>query len=543
MKKPRSILSLLLALLLTLALFAACSSDEKSTDTPANSTAATQGANDDDTGESSNEGGDNVSTAVTIGYTGGHYICYPSSSITEDFICQSMVYDKLFEIDEYTGEYTSRVLDSYKWADDVTLVMTLKDGIFFSDGKQMTGEDVLFSLENYVLQGEATDKYSYYQHIDFEASSISDDGMTVSLVWTMPYGPAQRQLNCSIMQKEFTEAHNDSDEIWYTAPVGSGPYEITDCVINSYVTFSLREDYWNSDYSYDAAEITLKFYSDETAMYVDYQSGNLDALYNISTTVAEQIEAAGGSQGSVQYISNNDVSLIILNEDNEFLSDPAVREAIAYALDMDYITEIAYGILGTTAYSHYASTFDCYVKQDGYEYNIEKAKQLLADAGYSEGEITISWVSPDMSPQPSIGEAIQGLLSMVGINVNVQCYEFATALGMYLDGNADIMMMTVNGGNPTGEPDQCLSAFSASAPFICMSIEDETYNSYLSTGLTTVDEQARWEAYKLADQWLYDNFNALPLCETLAAIAYNSRIASFDQSSVGKGCLGALKLA
>ena len=48
------------------------------------------------------------------------------------------------------------------------------------------------------------------------------------------------------MQKEFTQAHDNADQIWYTGPVGSGPYEITDCVQDSYVTFTLRDDYWNT---------------------------------------------------------------------------------------------------------------------------------------------------------------------------------------------------------------------------------------------------------------------------------------------------------
>ncbi len=406
----------------------------------------------------------------------------------------------------------------------------------------MTMEDVLFSLENYIIQGEATDKYTYYQYIDFDASTISDDGMTLTLVWQMVYGSAERVLNCSIMQKEFTEAHDSSEEIWYTAPVGSGPYEITDCVLDSYVTFTLRDDYWNTDYTYDATEITLKFYTDENSMYMDYQAGNLDVLYGIGTTVASQVEA-DSSIGTVQYVSNNDVSYIILNEDNEYLSDPAVREAIAYALDMDYITEVAYGVLGTTAYSHYASTFDCYTEHEGYTYDVDYAKQLLEEAGYSDGEITLTWLSPDVSPQPEVGEAVQALLDMIGINVTVETYELATTLSMYIEGEGDIMIMTVNGGNPTKEPYQCLSAFMGGAVFSSYSIEDETYNSYLDASQNTIDEDERWAAFQLADDWLYENFNALPICETLSAIVYNDRIASFNQSAVGKSCLGALELS
>lgn len=532
----KKITALLLCLVMLVSMLVGCGGSE----TPAASAAEnTTSAAANDPAAPAGEG----SAAVTIGYVGGHYACYPSSVNSDDFIQQGMVYDKLFEVDDNTGEYKSRVLQSYEWTDDQTLVMTLKDGITFSDGKQMTAEDVLFSIHNYIDQGEATDKYMYYQYIDFDASSISEDGMTLTLVYQMPYGPAERTLNCAIMEKEFTEAHDNADQIWFTGPVGSGPYMITDCVQDSYVTFTLREDYWNKDYTYDAKEITLKFYSDETAMYMDYQAGNLDAIYGIGTTVASQIEAAGGSQGTVQYISNNDVSFVILNEENQYLADPAVREAIACALDMSFITEVAYGVLGKPAVSHYATTFDCYSEHEGYTTDVEKAKKLLDDAGYKEGEISIKWVSPDMAPQPQVGEAIQAQLQMIGINVSVESYDLPTALGMYLEGQSDIMMMTVNGGNPTCEPYQSLSAFSGGAPFTCMSIEDETFNSYLDTGLNSVDNNARWEAYKKADQWLYDNFNALPICETLSAVAYNSRIASFNQSAVGKGCLGALKLA
>lgn len=531
MMKVKKMIATLLCLALSISLLAGCGGS-------GNGETNSGGGN----GSGNTNAGADGGTSVTIGYVGTDYACYPSSPTSSDFIKQSMVYDKLFEVDDTTGEFTSRVLESYDWTDDRTLVMTLKDGITFSDGTEMTMDDVLFSLENYITQGSTTDKYTYYQYIDFDATTVSEDGKTLILVWQNTYGAALRVLNCSIMQREFTEAHDSTDEIWYTAPVGSGPYEITEAVQDSYVTFALREDYWNTDYTYDATEITLQFYTDENAMYMDYQAGNLDVMYGVGTTVASEVEAAG-NLGTVQYVSNNDVSYIILNEDNEYLSDPAVREAIAYALDMDYITEVAYGVLGTDANSHYAANFDCYVEHEGYTYDIEHAKQILENAGYADGEITLTWLSPDTTPQPEVGEAVQALLQQIGINVNVETYELVTTLDMYIQGQGDIMMMTVTGGNPTSEPYLALSSFMGGAVFSSFSIEDETYNSYLDASLNTVDEAERWEAFKAADDWLYENYNALPICETVSAIVYNSRISSFDQSAVGKSCLGSLTLA
>lgn len=307
-------------------------------------------------------------TAVTIGYVANHDPAYPSSPNFDDFIQQGMIYDKLFDVDDETGEFVTRLLESYEWTDETTLHMVLKDGITFNDGTTMTMEDVLFSLQNY-MAAPTTDKNQYYAHIDFDASVISEDGMTLDLVWKDAYGPALRTLNCSIMEKAFTEEHiEDTDEIWYTAPVGSGPYVVKECVKDSYVVYELREDYWDTSRTFDATEITLKFYTDESAMYMDFAAGNLDVIYDISAEIAANIEA-DPSLGTVSLTPDNDVVYIQINEDKEILSDPLVREAIAYALDMEYITDVCYGALGTPATSHFASGFDAYVEHELYPYD------------------------------------------------------------------------------------------------------------------------------------------------------------------------------
>lgn len=535
--KMKRVIALVLSVTM-MASLAACQSSGASADSASGSASGSASASTSEcTIQSVNEGTKNV----TIGYVGTDEASYPSSSISNDFITQMMIYDKLFEVDDTTGEYVSRILDSYSWNDDNTqFTFTLKDGITFADGNQMTAEDVIFSFQNYINNGTTTDKYPYLQYIDFDACTA--DGLTGTIVYTQEYGPAENNFDICIMEKAFTEQHDESDEIWYTDPVGSGPYQITDEKRDSYITFTKRDDYWNSDYTYDCDQITLKFYTDETAMYSDYQSGELDAIYDISTTVADQINAASGTQGTVNYVSNNDCTLLTLNDSTEELQDANVREAIAYALDMDAIADIAYGSECTEAKSHFASTFDCYTEHDGYAYDPDKAKQILEDAGYKDGDITLDFVAVNTDPQPQIAEAVQGYLAAIGITVNVSSYDLGTALGMYIDNESDMSVFNVNGGNPTHEPYQTLSAVTEDATFVSMAIHDATFNEYLQTGLNTVDKDERNEAYEAADQWLYDNYELLPICETLSAYAYNGRIASFDQSSVCKGCLGSIKL-
>ena len=98
-------LASLLALVMCLSLLAACGDPGGATSgAPGSNPPASQAIDPDKQG----------STAVTIGYVGGHYACYPSSANSDDFIQQGMVYDKLFEVDDNTGEYTSRVLSSWE---------------------------------------------------------------------------------------------------------------------------------------------------------------------------------------------------------------------------------------------------------------------------------------------------------------------------------------------------------------------------------------------------------------------------------------------
>ena len=536
----KKLFALVLALAMVLSL-AACGDNT----TPGSGT--NPGANSGTTsaGDVSNGDSGEKNTSVVLGTTAADYSCNPTSSYDSDFLKQGMVYDRLFEVESTTGEYGSRILESYSWTDNRTLHMTLKQGVLFNDGTTMTMEDVLYTIETFLANGTTTDKYVYLKFLDIEATkaSLSEDKMSLDLVYASDYGPAINTLNFSIISKAYGEQHPETDADWFVNPVGSGPYVISDYVADAYVTFTLREDYWCTDYTYDATEITLKFYTDENAMFIDYQAGNLDAMVNVSNTVAEQV-AADASLGTAQLYSDNNTIILIMNEENEYLKDPVVREAIFHAIDREYIAEVCKGMLGTAATDLWASTFDCYVDHSAdLTYDVEYAKKLLADAGYKDGDITISWISPDMHPEPLIGECVQAMLDEIGITVSVESYDLPTALGYHSDGTTAISNLTCMGGNPAREPNSFISSFNAGANFSAFSVEEDEYNAFFDTGLYNTDHAVRMEAYRNCSQWLLDNHIILPLIDTSSAIVYNSRIANFPQATVGRSCLGDLELA
>lgn len=558
-------LALILALLLTVSIFVSCSSTD-STDSGAapagdSSTTAPAGGEDGGSGQGGGSAGSTTpadgssapaspgeKTSVTIGFVGTHDSSDPCAESSNDFITQMMLFDKVMEKDDHTGEIHSRTLESFEWTDEVTMKLVLRQDIYFANGDQATGEDLLYSFYCQTAQVDGTekvqtDKYPNYRYIDFDKSYVDADGFTVYLVWQQPFSRAETSMDCCLIQKKFVEEHPETDEIWFTDPLGSGPYKITDMEHDAYITFTRRDDYWNKDYTYDAEEITLKFYTDETGMYVDYQNGVIDAMYNVSANIVEQVQSA--NTGVVNTVSNGACSVLWMNESNEFLSNIKVREAICYAIDVDAIGQIAYGALYKKPYSFIPEGFNGYVAHEGYTYDLERAKAALDESGYKGSDITLHTIAMNSDPQPKIAETIQGYLSMLGITLEIETLDMGTALPKMLqrDGT-DFQYFSRNGGNPMGELTALVAGQDKASSFQCSAIYDETYNEVAERIKWTTDMDTVVEGAKELDTWLYDNYYGIPLCDLQLALVYNPNvISSFDQCSILKGCLGSLTLA
>lgn len=538
----KKILSLILVVIAILTLLAGCGGNSEPSGSDATPTPASSGGTSPSNG--GNTGGDTPkNTSVTIGYVGTHDNSYPMATNSNDFITQRMLYDKLFEVDDHTGEFTSRLLESWSWDDNVTLKLVLRQDIYFSDGNQMTGEDVLYSMYNFIEQGMNTDKYNqYYNNIDFDKSHVGDDGFTVYIVYQREYSSALNVLDLCILEKSFVQAHDETDAIWYNAPVGSGPYEITEVVMDSYIVFTLRDDYWNPDYSFDATEVTLRFYTDSTGMYADYQNGIIDAMYDVPDTILQQVLAK--AQGGVTYVSTGDVPTIKLNVTKEYTSDINVRKAVVHAVDWAAVRELAFGSLGKEATSHYGADFPCYVYHEPYEYNPDYSKQVLEDAGYSSGEITLQFVAVNMNTQKVLAEAIQGYLKAVGINLEISSYDLGTALPILMEPDqADMFYMMNGAGNATRNGSNTADGYKHDSPYKSAARNEEYVNELHDLSVYNVDEESRMQALKDLDDWLFENYWSIPVCERYSAIVYNDRISSFDQASIPRGCLGSLTLS
>lgn len=437
-----------------------------------------------------------------------------------------LVYDPLMTIDPQSGEIVGVAAESWEYLDDCTLQIKLHEGMTFESGNPVTAEDALFSLERFITTGSRWS--TFFSAINFEKCVIEDD-RTFQLVTDEPYGPLLNYLatRCSaIVEKEYVQAQGDDATFWWDSPNGSGPYTVVENISGSHTIYALREDYWGD--VPEADTITVKSYAETSTMFIDYENGVLDACFNVDTTNAERVMSGevADTLWSVQPEKSNYV--LALPEYTECFQDINVRKAIACAVDFEAVAKIACGVLYTPAFSTLQEGVPYHMEIGQYEYDPELAQQLLSDAGYESGDITLKMIVINSDDNLRMAEAVQAYLSVVGINLEIESYDLITCVMSYMAGETDIVINSVDNAI---DADQNYNTVKSNSTNLSVMLSDEELNTYLSDGCSSIDETTRAEAYANVQQWMFDNYWQLPICDKLACACYRPYITSFQLTS------------
>ena len=520
----------LTALLLALAMIfvmASCGSNGSSTDSNDNdgtSSADTSGSAAPDSGDSTGTGAAPAELRVGTGNVLGTFLPW-SENETCHWGC-FLVYDYLFYWTE-DGETYSDILEDWHYEEDgTTFVMTLKDGVVFSNGDTATGEDLLFSIQNLVDRG--TNAASFYATVDFENSRV--EGNTVYLANTSEFGPGIVNMGVVyLLNKDWCEETGyDAIDPWIKNPCGSGPYKVVDYVTDSHVTLELRDDYWG-DFTNGAKTVTIRHYADKSAMYMALEGGELDIALNIEES--DYSRAVADDNIGVTITHEGDVILFVLDAtNNEYLADENVRKAIAYGVNWAEVAESARGELAEVATSVLTKVSQYYEDVGAYEYDFDKAKSYMEAAGYvvdgSTVNFTLHMTTVDQPVKTNAGTVIQYYLQQLGIDFQTEYTDFPTAIGYWLQaGGTDTNFQDTDTGSICGEPYVALNSFAEGLGMLPANvISDETFNELFKKGTYTTDEATRAEAYKELQEYVHEHALIMPIYESIDAVAYNPAV-------------------
>lgn len=403
--------------------------------------------------------------------------------------------------------------------------MVLRDDVYFNDGDKLHGEDVIYTYKMFI-DAPSSSLANYFTCIDFENTIVSDDGLTVTIRFSQEFGPFATYIeHCTVVNKSAVESWTEDDARWWDSPISTGPYEVVENVSGSHTIYKLREDYWKTEKP-DWDEITVYYYTDATAMFVAFQNNEIDLVLNVGTTDAAKLMAGDIANAGYGVVGSNSVLFFCMSPYQQEFTDINVRKAIAHALDVEAIGEVAFGVLYQAADSVLSPDTQYYVSQGRYEYDLELAKQYMAESAYPDG-FTVDVVHTNDTATTRMYEMFQAYLDQIGVHLNLTAYDVPTCIPMWMnEGVTAIQTMKVTGGNPMREPHSALSAQCVTGVFPAARVLDEEYNEYYLKSAYSTNSEVRSAAYKSMQNWLHENYQCLPLFEETACFAYNTGVIS-----------------
>ncbi len=429
-----------------------------------------------------------------------------------------LVFDTVLQLNYETQEVEPCIASEWEWLDDTTLKLTIREDAEFSNGEPVTPEDVLYSLSRFVFENNTFDPG--FDNIDFDASTIEGNVLTLKLKEIdadFLFNLTNDQW-ASVVCKSYVEANPDA---WWDAPVGSGPYICLENQEGSHSSYELRESYWGE--MPDAEKVVIRHYSEATTMIADFENGALDVA--LAVDEMDYLAAQDGAYGDdvqTKLFPAYDVISIQLPEYNPVFDDIRVRQAIAMSIDYPAFTNAVYGSLGTVADSFMIPSMKYYTAVGTHEYNPEKAKELLKEAGAENLEMKL--VIPITPANEKAAVILQSFLADVGITLTVEAYDFPTAIPILMANGTDISIGGTGGG--TYLASMLMDTISQYNTNGAASVTDPEFNGHLDAALATLDENARAEEYAAAQQWIFDNCRTIPVASSNAANLYHGRVSN-----------------
>jgi len=466
----------------------------------------------------------NVGSTNTIGS-----LC-PYASAGENGAGLFLVYDMIFYYDT-KDQLVSDVVTDYKFSDDgFAVTLNIRHDIYFSNGVNMTGEDILYSLASTKDKARGAVTTNFDQ---FDLDNSTADGYSVTLKTKSTATAASQFPNLSqvvILCKSWAESVGWDSDDWYKNPVGSGPYKVSNYTTNKSYQFTLRDDYWLdiSDRNYPKT-INFTAYSEEATMYMDLEAGSLDVAIEPASTDLER--AMKGESKNVDYVfvNGNVDDWIVFDYENGPCADINVRKAIAHGVNWEDVAAAGKGVKYNKATSTLPSYFPAYVNVGNYDYDPDLAKQCLEKAGYStKNPLTLTMYVGPNDGNIATAVVMQSELAQIGINLKYESAEMATTVPHWLNGDGDLSSQALQGGSMAHDAYWVFKDLSSTATMKdSRTISDKTIDDCLAKALLAKTTAEANEYYAQIQKWVYDNYRVVSYMEEVNAVCYRSDKISF----------------
>lgn len=436
---------------------------------------------------------------------------------------------------------------AWKLSDDgLSLALTLRENIQFSDGSPITPADVVWSLKR-----AANPQNGIWNSL---VSSIDDvvpdgaSGVTVKLKHPDPsILPALTVFNTGILpQKVFEAAAGSTDaekaRVFAEHPVGSGPFVLQSWERGSTMKLVRNEHYWAMGEDGKPLPyldgVTFELLPDDATRILRLQSGEIQGAELIPYSRVEELKGADGIR--MELYPSTRVQYALMNARPEVngqknpLADERVRQALNYATNKDAIIQIVTRGVGTPMTSFMSKATPLHSGDAPlFPYDLEKAKSLMQEAGYADGFSTSILILAGSQDEIGIGTALQQMWSQLGVKLELSQVDNASRTQSYRDGTFQMRMAAWT--NDISDPSQITSyfAYSPTIDALHSGWKSEEVDKLFEASQREVDTAKRAEEYAQLQKIYNASGPILPLYETPYPVALSTKVNGFIQIPLG----------
>lgn len=310
--------------------------------------------------------------------------------------------------------------------DGLSVTLELVEGATFHDGEPITSTDVKFSIETVQAHHPFKSMFAPVTSVD------TPDELTVAINLEHPHPAILLAMSSALLPIIPEHIFNDGQDLpthpRNTDPVGSGPFKLVEHVPGESIILERYEDYFIPNRPY-LDQIVIKINSDNNSLVLELERGDIDMMTFMtqSRDIQRIQDGENTSVTSEGYAAVGPINWLAFNTKDEILQDKRVRQAIAYAVDRDFITNALHAGFSQPAYGPIiADSPFAHLSGERYDLDLEKANALLDEAGYAPDEdgtrfsLTVDYIPGAPEQQQTVAEYLKSQLAEVGIDVEVR---------------------------------------------------------------------------------------------------------------------------
>ncbi len=405
------------------------------------------------------------------------------------------IYEGLVKPDE-EGNYIDAVAESHSISEDGKVyTFQLRSGVKFHDGTEVTVDDVKYSIERCAgINGDGTPLVAAFSNVE---KVETPDASTVEIYLK----EADTEFLAYLIVAVVPQHCEDLDK----NPVGTGPFQYVSRSPQENIVIEKFSDYWDTENQAYLDQVTFKVVGDSNAIVTGLKSGTIDMYPRVNATQAAQL--ADDQDLQIYEGGMNLIQALYLNNAEAPFDDVKVRQALCYAVNRQEVLDMVADGKGTIIGSSMFPAFEKYYMPelaDLYPQDVQKAKELLAEAGYPDGfDMTIS-VPNNYQQHIDTAQVLVEQLKQIGVNAEIQLIEWDSWLSdVYADRNFQSTVVGIDAAYLSGRA--LLERFASDAEKNFINYSNPQYDSLYEQVKKSTDDSEQIDLYKQMETLLAED--------------------------------------